>query len=41
MKLAFTKKILKQVSKLNNPALAKEIETIIESAEKKQIIYPK
>jgi mRNA interferase RelE/StbE len=34
MKLAFTKKFLKQVSKLNNPLLAAEIETIIEEAEK-------
>ena len=34
MNLAFTKKFLKQISKLNDPVLAKEIETIIESAEK-------
>lgn len=34
MNLAFTKKFLKQVSKLNSPALAKEIEAIIETAEK-------
>jgi mRNA interferase RelE/StbE len=34
MRLAFTKKFLKQVSKLNNPLLAAEIETIIEEAEK-------
>ena len=34
MKLAFTKKFLKQISKLNDPALAKEIEAIIERAEK-------
>ena len=37
MKLAFTKKFLKQVSKLKNPALAKEIEVIIEGAEKANV----
>ena len=34
MKLAFTKKFLKQVSKLNNPVLAKEIVLIIDETEK-------
>ena len=38
MKLAFTKKFLKQVSKLNDPALAKEIEAIIERAEKATVL---
>ena len=38
MKLAFTKKFLKQISKLNDPALAKEIEAIIERADKATLL---
>ena len=38
MKLAFTKKFLKQVSKINDPALAKEIEAILERAEKATVL---
>lgn len=38
MKLAFTKKFLKQVSKLNNSVLAKEIVLIIDEAEKAQTL---
>ena len=34
MNLAFTKKFLKQVSKINDKKLAKEIENIIELSEK-------
>ncbi len=33
MKLVFTNKFLKQVSKINNKKLAKEIQSVIESAE--------
>jgi mRNA interferase RelE/StbE len=38
MKLAFTKKFLKQVSKLNNPVIAKEIVLIIDEVEKAQTL---
>jgi mRNA interferase RelE/StbE len=38
MNLAFTKKFLKQVSKLNNPVLAKEVVLIIDEAEKAQTL---